>query len=109
MVFTATATGSSLNWIHSKIISGAAFRINGLTKSPRIEFFPLDWIYHSIRIMTVSHKLYVDHPRIHQTTSCINAYQTLWSSFFGQIFWEGSQDSSQGNAPICLLSLRPGT
>ena len=40
----------SLNWIHSKLISGAAFRTIGLTK---IEFLPLDWIYRSIRIVTV--------------------------------------------------------
>ena len=38
-----------------KIISGAAFCITGLTKIPKIEFLPLDWIYRSIRIMTVSH------------------------------------------------------
>ena len=37
-----------------KIINGAAFRMIGLTKMPKIEFLPLDWIYHSIRIMTVS-------------------------------------------------------
>ena len=46
----STATVLPLNWIHSKIISGAAFRIIGL---PKIEFLPLDWIYHSIRINTV--------------------------------------------------------
>ena len=39
-----------LNWMHSKIISVAAFCIIGLTK---IEFLPLDLIYRSIRIMTV--------------------------------------------------------
>ena len=44
-----------LNWMHSIIISVAVFRINGLTKIPKIEFLPLDWIYRSIRIMTVSH------------------------------------------------------
>ena len=43
----------SLNWIHSKIISGATFRIIGLTKTPKMEFLPLDWIYCSIRIITV--------------------------------------------------------
>ena len=43
----------SLNWIHSKIISGATFRIIGLTKIPKIEFLLLNWIYWSIRIMTV--------------------------------------------------------
>ena len=42
-----------LNWIHSKIISEATFPIIGLTKIPKIEFLPLDWIYGSIRIMTV--------------------------------------------------------
>jgi len=31
-------------------ISGATFRIIGLTKIPKIEFLPLDWIYRSIRI-----------------------------------------------------------
>ena len=44
-----------LNWMHSIIISVAVFRINRLTKIPKIEFLPLDWIYRSIRIMTVSH------------------------------------------------------
>ena len=34
----------SLNWIHSKIISGATFHIIGLTKIPKIEFLLLDWI-----------------------------------------------------------------
>ena len=46
-----TAGVLSLNWIHLKIISAATFRIIGLTK---IEFLLLDWIYRSIRIMTVS-------------------------------------------------------
>ena len=52
----STATVLSLNWIHSKIISGATIRIIGLTKIPKIEFLPLDndWIYRSIRIITVS-------------------------------------------------------
>ena len=35
-------------------ISVAAFCIIGLTKIPKIEFLPLDWIYRSIRIMTVA-------------------------------------------------------
>ena len=34
--------------------SGATFPIIGLTKIPKIEFFLLDWIYRSIRIMTVT-------------------------------------------------------
>ena len=34
-----------LNWIHSKTISAAAFRI-----IPKIEFLLLDWIYCSIRV-----------------------------------------------------------
>ena len=34
-------------------ISGATFRIIGLTKIPKIEFLLLDWIYRSIRIITV--------------------------------------------------------
>ena len=50
----STAMGSLLNWIHSKIISGATFPIIGLTKIPKIEFLLLDWIYRSIRIMTVT-------------------------------------------------------
>ena len=29
------------------------FCIIGLTKIPKIEFLPLDWVYRSIRIMTV--------------------------------------------------------
>ena len=49
----STATVLPLNWIHSKIISGATFRIIGLTKIPKIEFLPLDWIHRSIRINTV--------------------------------------------------------
>ena len=49
----------SLNWIHSKIISVATFCIIGLTKIPKIEFLLLDWIYRSIRIMTVSHRVWV--------------------------------------------------
>ena len=35
------------------IISGAAFHIIGLTKISKIEFLPLDWIYRSIRNLTV--------------------------------------------------------
>ena len=42
-----------LSWIHSKIISAATFCKIGLTKIAKIEFLPLDWIYRSIRIMTV--------------------------------------------------------
>ena len=34
-------------------LSVAAFRIIGLTKIPKTEFLPLDWIYRSIRIMMV--------------------------------------------------------
>ena len=37
----------------SKIISAATFQIIGLTKIAKIKFLPLDWIYHSVRIMTV--------------------------------------------------------
>ena len=40
-----------LNWMHSKIITVAAFRIIALTKIPKIEYLPLDWIYCSIRII----------------------------------------------------------
>ena len=43
----------SLNWIHSKINSGATFHIIVLAKISKIEFLPLDWIYRSIRIITV--------------------------------------------------------
>ena len=43
-----------LNWIHSKIISATTFRMIGLAKIAIIEFLSLDWIYRSIRIMTVS-------------------------------------------------------
>ena len=35
------------------IISGAAFRTIGLTKISKIELLPLDWIYRSIRNLTV--------------------------------------------------------
>ena len=44
----STAMVLLLNWINSKIISGAAFGINGLTEIPKIDFLPLDWIYRSI-------------------------------------------------------------
>ena len=54
MVSTATGSFAKL-----KIISGATFRIIGLTKIPKIEFLPLDWIYRSIRIMTVSMSKYM--------------------------------------------------
>ena len=47
------------SWIHSKIISGATFRIIGLTKIPKMEFLPLDWIYRSIRIITVVASIYL--------------------------------------------------
>ena len=47
----SSARGSS--WIHSKII---AFLTVGLTKTPKIEFLPLDWIYCSIRILMVTLK-----------------------------------------------------
>ena len=57
-IVVSTATVLSLNWIHSKIISGATFRIIGLTKIPKIEFLPLDWIYRSIRIITVVQSSY---------------------------------------------------
>ena len=39
---------SSVKLDSLEIISGAAFRIIGLTKIPKIEFLPLDWIYRSI-------------------------------------------------------------
>ena len=42
-----------LNWMHVKIVSVAAFHIIGSIKIPKIEFLPLDWVYRSIRIMTV--------------------------------------------------------
>ena len=45
--------GSSAKLDSLEIVSGAAFRIIGLTKIPKIEFLPLDWIYRSIRINTV--------------------------------------------------------
>ena len=45
--------GLLLNWIHLKIIIAATFRITDSTKIAKIEFLPLDWIYHSIRIITV--------------------------------------------------------
>jgi len=52
----STATGSLAKLDSLKTnISVAAFCIIGLTKTPKIEFLPLDWIYRSIRIMTVLH------------------------------------------------------
>ena len=50
----STSTGSFAKLDSLEIISGAAFRIIGLTKIPKIEFLPLDWIYRSIRIITVA-------------------------------------------------------
>ena len=49
----STAMGSSTKLDSLNILSGAAFHIVGLTDIPKIEFLPLDWIYCSIRIMTV--------------------------------------------------------
>ena len=45
--------GLASSSIHSKIISAATIRILELTRIAKIEFFPLDWIYRSIRIMMV--------------------------------------------------------
>ena len=59
----------SLNWIHSKIISGATFRIIGLTKIPKIEFLLLDWIYCSIWINTV-----------YLVTALVGPFLTLFSA-----------------------------
>ena len=49
---------------------GAAICIIGLTKTPKIEFLPLDWNYRSIRIMTVHM----------QSMDCIPSFQgeALW-------------------------------
>ena len=52
MVSTATGSFAKLDSLGN--ISGATFRIIGLTKIPKIEFLPLDWMYRSIRIITVS-------------------------------------------------------
>ena len=41
----------------AKVISVATFCIIGLTKIPKIEFLPLDWIYRPIRTMTVTQHL----------------------------------------------------
>ena len=49
----STAMCSSVKLDPPQIISGAAFCIIGLTNIPKIEFLPLDWIYHPIRIITV--------------------------------------------------------
>ena len=54
MVFTTTdSLALPLNWIHLKTICEATVRIIGLTKIPKIEFLPLDWIYCCIQIMIV--------------------------------------------------------
>ena len=45
--YTTGQSALPLNWIHSKIISEA---IIGLTKTTKIEFHPLDWIYRSIQM-----------------------------------------------------------
>ena len=52
------ATGSSVKLDALDKMNVAAFHIIGLTKIPQIEFLLLDWIYRSIRIMTVSSSLY---------------------------------------------------
>ena len=57
-------------------ISVASFCIIGLTKIPKIEFLLLDWIYCSIRIMTVAdicflHSLLdVDRPGFAKGVAC---------------------------------------
>ena len=51
MVSTARDSFAKLDSL--KNISGATFRIIGLTKTLKIEFLPLDWIYRSIQIITV--------------------------------------------------------
>ena len=51
MVSTATGSFAKLDSLEN--INRATFRITGLTKIPKIEFLPLDWIYRSIRIITV--------------------------------------------------------
>ena len=56
MVSTAMGSFTKLDSLES--ISGATFRIIELTKIPKIEFLPLDWIYRSIRIITVCSKCY---------------------------------------------------
>ena len=43
-------------WLTLAPINLAAFRIIGLTKISNTEFLPLDWLYCSIRIMTVIYK-----------------------------------------------------
>ena len=53
MLSGVNSYGSSPKLDSLQIISGAAFHIIGLTKIPKIEFLPLDWIYRSIRIITV--------------------------------------------------------
>ena len=53
-VLLARGASSSAKLDSLEIISGAPFHIIGLTKIPKIKFLPLDRIYLSIRIMTVS-------------------------------------------------------
>jgi len=55
----STATGSFAKLDSLEKISEATFRITGLTKTPQIEFLPLDWIYCSIRIITVCHMIHI--------------------------------------------------
>ena len=77
----STATVLSLNWIHSKINSGATFHIIGLAKISKIEFLPLDWIYRSIRIITViSCKL---------STCALHSFFTHWDERLAH-FWQRS-------------------
>ena len=68
-----------LNCTHMKMISTAAFHIIGLAKFPRIEFLPLDWIYHFVRILMVILCMYMQvagHIAMHTLVLAVD--QSFW-------------------------------
>ena len=74
-----------LDWIHSKTISIATFSIIGLTKIARIKFLPLDWIYHSIRIMAVSPHQRVLHLPVISSARAATVATLAWSKLHTKI------------------------
>ena len=89
-----------LSWIHSKIVSATTIRIIGLTKTAKIVFLLLDWIYCSIRIMTV---LYTEHkPKKKnngRTVKDVCIYVYMWTSYRRIVFlvWVGITSKATPN------------